>query len=44
LRNGFGDVTEDIKTPVSGNLLAYPLVANQAASTGEIVAFICLLA
>jgi uncharacterized protein len=42
LRNGFGDITEEIKTPVNGNLLAYPLVANQAASTGEIVAFICL--
>lgn len=40
IRNPYGDVVEEIVTPVSGFVLAYPLLGNQAVSTGESVAFV----
>ena len=36
----YGDAVEDIVSPVDGWLLAWPMIHNQAAGTGEMVAFI----
>lgn len=38
--DAFGDPVEDIISPVDGWLLAWPMIHNQAAGTGEHVAFI----
>jgi predicted deacylase len=38
--NGYGDPVEDIVSSVDGWLLAWPMVNNQAAGTGEHVAFL----
>ncbi len=38
--NVYGDPVEDIVSPVDGWLLAWPMINNQAAGTGEHVAFI----
>lgn len=40
VRNAYGDVTEEVRTPIDGYLLAYPLIDNQASSTGEEIAFV----
>ena len=40
LRDGHGDVVEEIASPRDGNILAFPLMNNQAAMTGDFVAFI----
>jgi predicted deacylase len=36
----YGDLLEDIISPIDGWLLAWPMIKNQAAGTGEHVAFI----
>lgn len=38
--NPFGDPIEDIVSPVDGWLLAWPMINNQSAGTGEHVAFL----
>jgi predicted deacylase len=38
--NGYGDPVEDIVSSVDGWLLAWPMINNQAAGTGEHVAFL----
>jgi predicted deacylase len=38
--DAYGDPVEDIVSPVDGWLLAWPMIHNQAAGTGEHVAFI----
>ncbi len=38
--NSYGDPVEDIVSPVDGWLLAWPMINNQSAGTGEHVAFI----
>lgn len=40
IRNGFGDVQEEVRSPLDGFILAYPLISNQASTNGEAVAFI----
>jgi predicted deacylase len=42
LRNPHGDVVEEIASPVDGWILAYPMMHNQAAATGDFVAFLAL--
>ena len=44
LRNPYGDVVEEIRSPTDGHILAFPLMHNQAATTGDFVAFIALRA
>lgn len=40
IRDLWGDVVEEIRTPRTGWLLAWPLLGNQAVATGDILAFI----
>ena len=42
IRNPHGDVVEEITSPVDGWILAYPMMRNQAAATGDFVAFLAL--
>jgi predicted deacylase len=42
VRNPHGDVVEEIASPVDGWILAYPMMRNQAAATGDFVAFLAL--
>lgn len=42
LRNPHGDIVEEIASPVDGWILAYPMMRNQAAATGDFVAFLAL--
>jgi predicted deacylase len=39
VRNPYGDVLEEVKAPVTGWVTAYPLRKNQAAMSGDTVAF-----
>lgn len=40
VRDLWGDVVEEVKSPRDGWVLAWPFLGNQAAATGEILAFI----
>jgi hypothetical protein len=40
VRDPWGDVVEEIKSPVSGYVLAYPHHGNHAAASGDIVVFV----
>lgn len=40
LRNPYGDVVEEVRSPVDGWVLAFPFMLNQSAVTGDFVAFI----
>jgi hypothetical protein len=40
IRNPFGDVLEEIMSPVSGIIFNYPIFNNQAVRTGELMVFI----
>ena len=40
LRNPYGDIVEEVRSPVDGWVLAFPFRLNQAAVTGDYVAFI----
>ena len=40
LRSPYGDIVEEIRSPIDGHVLAFPLMNNQAATTGDFVAFI----
>jgi predicted deacylase len=39
IRNPYGDVLEEIRAPVSGWVSAYPLSRNQAALSGDLIAY-----
>lgn len=39
IRNPFGDTLEEVRAPVTGWVTAYPLHANQAAMSGDTIAF-----
>ncbi len=38
--NPYGDIVEEIKSPVDGWILAYPLISSQCVATGDFVNFI----
>lgn len=40
IRNPYGDLVEEVTSPVDGYLLAYPMIWNQAATSGDMIAFI----
>jgi hypothetical protein len=40
IRDLWGEVVEEVRTPRTGWLLAWPLLGNQAVTTGDILAFI----
>jgi len=40
VRDLWGEVVEEVRTPRTGWLLAWPLLGNQAVATGDILAFI----
>lgn len=40
LRDPYGDVVEEVTSPVDGWILAYPSMHNQAAATGDFAAFL----
>lgn len=40
VRDLWGDVVEDVRTPRDGWMLAWPLLGNQTVTTGDILAFI----
>lgn len=40
VRDAFGDVVEEVRSPVDGFLLAWPWVVSQALVSGEIAAFV----
>ncbi len=40
VRDLWGDVVEEVRTPRSGWILAWPLLGNQAVTTGDILVFI----
>jgi predicted deacylase len=40
LRDPYGDVVEEVRSPVDGWILAYPSMHNQAAATGDFAAFL----
>ncbi|MDR7427232.1 MAG: succinylglutamate desuccinylase/aspartoacylase family protein [Armatimonadota bacterium] len=40
VRNLWGDVVEEVRTPRDGWILAWPLLGNQAVATGDILTFI----
>ncbi|MDQ7843793.1 MAG: succinylglutamate desuccinylase/aspartoacylase family protein [Armatimonadota bacterium] len=40
IRDLWGDVVEEVRSPRTGWLLAWPLLGNQAAATGDILVFI----
>ena len=40
IRNPYGDVLEEVQSPVSGIMLGYPIFNNQAVRTGEMLIFI----
>jgi predicted deacylase len=40
IRNPHGDIVEEITSPVDGWVLAFPMMRNQAAATGDFVAFL----
>jgi hypothetical protein len=42
IRNPYGDVEEEIHSPVDGWLLAYPMMQNQSAYTGETVVYLAV--
>jgi predicted deacylase len=39
IRNPYGDLLEEIKAPVTGWVSAYPLAKNQAALSGDLIAY-----
>jgi predicted deacylase len=39
IRNPYGDVLEEVKAPVTGWVSAYPLEKNQAALSGDLIAY-----
>ena len=40
IRNPFGDLVDEVVSPVTGYVLAYPMQKNQAAGTGDYLAFL----
>jgi hypothetical protein len=40
IRNPFGDVLDEVKSPVSGIIFDYPIFNNQAVRSGELMVFI----
>jgi predicted deacylase len=40
VRDPWGEVVEEVQSPVEGWILAYPFLDNQAVATGDFVAFI----
>jgi uncharacterized protein len=40
VRDPWGDVVEEVRSPVDGWVLAWPLLGNQAVATGDILTFI----
>jgi predicted deacylase len=40
IRDPWGDVVEEVKSPQNGWILAWPLIENQAVATGDIMVFI----
>jgi len=40
VRDLWGDVVEEVRAPIDGWILAWPLLGNQAVATGDILAFI----
>jgi predicted deacylase len=39
IRDPYGDTLEEVRAPVTGRVTAYPLHANQAAMSGDTIAF-----
>ncbi len=44
VRNIYGDVVEEVKSPVGGYVIAYPMQGNQSLGTGDKLAYLAYLA